>query len=84
MTRRDFAKTSAGAAVGATLVTTIIPAHAAQSSAGATKTTSVDQNPIRRRGTGLRAIDSDRHRRDYCDTRKSLGVDSRKCVCRAC
>ncbi|PYT26609.1 MAG: hypothetical protein DMG57_20965 [Acidobacteria bacterium] len=61
MTRRDFAKKSAVvASVGATVSKATARAAAAQSSISARRTASVDQNPIRRRGTGLRAIDPDR------------------------
>ena len=61
MTRRDFAKKSACVAgVGATVLKATAQEIAAQSTVNATKITSVDQNPIRRRGTGLRAIDPDR------------------------
>ena len=50
MTRRELAFGAFGAAV----------AQAAQSGTGPNPVTTVDQNPIRRRGTGLRALDSAR------------------------
>jgi hypothetical protein len=59
-TRRDFVGAAIGASVGAEVLRPISQVYSAQTAAGSTRTTGIDQNPIRRRGTGLRALDANR------------------------
>lgn len=61
ITRRDFVGAAIGAAaVGAEALRPTSQVYGAQVSAGSNRTAAVDQNPIRRRGTGLRGLDAAR------------------------
>ncbi len=61
ITRRNFAETCIGAAaVASTAVRSISYLPNALSIGSSTRAAGVDQNPIRRRGTGLRALDAGR------------------------
>jgi hypothetical protein len=61
ITRRDFPSVCVGAvALGATGLDSVIQAAGTPSTSPLLGTTAVDQNPIRRRGTGLRALDATR------------------------
>ena len=58
MTRRNFAGICIGAAAASThAVDCVSQVRGARSSSGSTSSGTIDQNPIRRRGTGLRALD---------------------------
>ncbi len=59
-TRREFVGGAIGASVGAEVLRPISQVYGAQAASGSTRTTGIDQNPIRRRGTGLRALDANR------------------------
>lgn len=61
ISRRNFAGMCMGAvATGAAMSKPVSQVHGARSTAESTGTASVDQNSIRRRGTGLRALDATR------------------------
>ena len=61
ITRRSFAGICMGAAVaGSAGLESISQIGGTQAASNSARTTAVDQNPIRRRGTGLRALDIDR------------------------
>lgn len=61
ISRRNFAGMCMGVvATGAAVSKPVAQVHGARSTAESTRTASVDQNPIRRRGTGLRALDATR------------------------
>ncbi len=61
ITRRSFVERCIGAAaVASTAVKPISHLHDSLSIASSTRADGVDQNPIRRRGTGLRALDAGR------------------------
>jgi hypothetical protein len=59
-TRRDFVEAAIGSTVGAEVLRPLFQVYGAQAAAGSTRTAGIDQNPIRRRGTGLRALDAER------------------------
>jgi hypothetical protein len=56
-TRRDFAGMCIGAAAGGIAFRPVSQLRGAQSISNSTRSGVIDQNPIRRRGTGLRALD---------------------------
>jgi hypothetical protein len=58
--RRDFAGVCIGMAAGAMAFDSDSQVHPAQSISSSTRSGAIDQNPIRRRGTGLRALDARR------------------------
>lgn len=61
ITRRSFAGICMGAAAaGSAGLESISQIGGTQAASNSARTTAVDQNPIRRRGTGLRALDIDR------------------------
>jgi arylsulfotransferase ASST len=61
ISRRDFAEMCVGTvAVGTTWLKDASPLDGVLPANRSARTSSVDQNPIRRRGTGLRAIDAER------------------------
>jgi len=55
--RRKFTGICIGAATGVRALDPSSQVHAAQSIPSSTRSVAIDQNPIRRRGTGLRALD---------------------------
>jgi hypothetical protein len=57
ITRRNFAAMCGGTVVAATASWNASPPEGALSTTGSPQTTHVDQNPVRRRGTGVRALD---------------------------
>jgi outer membrane protein assembly factor BamB len=61
ITRRSFTRMCVGAAAfGSARLKPVSQVHGLQAPTSSTRTAAVDQNPIRRRGTGLRAVDAAR------------------------
>src|SRR5262245_11935482 len=60
LTRRKFAGICIGAAAGARALEPGSQVDAAQSISSSTRSIAIDQNAIRRRGTGLRVLDATR------------------------
>ncbi len=61
ITRRSFAGMCVGAAAArSTAFDSVSQVRSAQSISSSTAKTAIDQNPIRRRGTGFRALDASR------------------------
>jgi hypothetical protein len=61
ITRRSFAGLCVGAAAaGSAALDSVGPADRAEDVKSASRSSAVDQNPVRRRGTGLRALDAAR------------------------